>query len=303
MGYRDPRGTLYIPHEKISIPLGTLQVEQFRRPAWKFNKVLYLEKEGFFEALKAEGWPERHDCALMTSKGQPTRAARDLIDLIGESDEPVQVFCLHDSDAAGSLIFQSLQEETRARPRRNVEIVNLGLDPWEAVELAEQGIVEVEDVVYEKTQPVAEYIKDHEDDVDGPWEDWLQTHRVELNVFTTSQFIERLDEKMADYAGKVVPPAAILEERLNEKVRARLRESIVERVLAEARVDHQVEENMVALEKRLADVVKDLPRTVAGELDEAPQQPWRKVVDTHADGIDLGAKPKPKSRDKRLKTC
>jgi hypothetical protein len=138
--YRDPRGTFYHPHIGEDIPLGTLQVERYRRPEWAFGKILFIEKEGFFEALKAIRWPERHDCALMTSKGQPTRAARDLIDLIGETTEPVQVFCLHDADAAGTKIFQTLQEETRARPRRNVEIIDLGLNPVEARELVSEGL-------------------------------------------------------------------------------------------------------------------------------------------------------------------
>src|SRR5512135_3361233 len=103
LAYRDPRGTFYEPHGGQEFPLGTLQVEKYRRSSWRFNKLLYLEKEGFFEALKADGWPERHDCALVTSKGQPTRAARDIIDLLSETDEPIRVFCLHDSDAAGTL--------------------------------------------------------------------------------------------------------------------------------------------------------------------------------------------------------
>jgi hypothetical protein len=275
MGYRDPRGTFYAPHGGESFPLGTLQVERFHRPPWKFNKVLYLEKEGFFEALKADGWPERHDCALMTSKGQPSRAARDIIDLIGESDEPVQVFCLHDSDAAGTLIFQSLQEATRARPRRNVEIVNLGLNPWEAVALAAQGVVEVEDVSHDKRQGVAAYI-------DEEWSEWLQSHRVELNAFTTPRFIEWLDEKMADFAGKVVPPAPILEERLNDQVRQRVRDSIVERVLSEARVDDRVEEAMAGHSARLAGVAAELPDRVEDDLQDDPQRHWAAVVDDFA---------------------
>ena len=53
--YRDPRGTLYHPHRQDSIPLGTLQVERYRRPEWTFNKILFIEKEGFFEALKEDG--------------------------------------------------------------------------------------------------------------------------------------------------------------------------------------------------------------------------------------------------------
>ena len=111
--YRDPRGTLYHPHRKDSIPLGTLQVERYQRPEWTFNKILFIEKEGFFEALKEAAWPERHDCALLTSKGQPTRAARDLLDLLGETGEEILFFAVHDADAAGTLIYQSLQEATQ----------------------------------------------------------------------------------------------------------------------------------------------------------------------------------------------
>jgi hypothetical protein len=47
--YRDNRGSIYIPHTKQRIPLGTLSEENFQRPAWTFNKLLAMEKEGLFE--------------------------------------------------------------------------------------------------------------------------------------------------------------------------------------------------------------------------------------------------------------
>jgi hypothetical protein len=50
--YREPRGTVYHPHRSETIALGTLMVEDYERPVWTFNKLLYLEKEGFSEALK-----------------------------------------------------------------------------------------------------------------------------------------------------------------------------------------------------------------------------------------------------------
>lgn len=56
--YREPRGSIYHPHERETITLGTLMVESYERPEWKFNKLVYIEKEGFLEALKDEGWPE-----------------------------------------------------------------------------------------------------------------------------------------------------------------------------------------------------------------------------------------------------
>ena len=113
--YRDARGVVYHPHTGEEIPLGTLQVEEYERPKYTFNKILYSEKEGLFQILRAAQWPERHDCALMTSKGFASRAARDLLDLLGETDEELLVFCIHDADAAGTMIYQALQDGTAAR--------------------------------------------------------------------------------------------------------------------------------------------------------------------------------------------
>ena len=44
--YREPRGTIYHPHTGEVIPLGTLNVENYERPVWIFNKIVYIEKEG-----------------------------------------------------------------------------------------------------------------------------------------------------------------------------------------------------------------------------------------------------------------
>src|SRR3712207_2731325 len=83
------------PHTQESIPLGTIAVEQYPRPKWTFGRLLYSEKEGLLEILTADGWPERNDCPLVSSKGFTTRAVRDLLDLLGEDGEPIKVFCIH----------------------------------------------------------------------------------------------------------------------------------------------------------------------------------------------------------------
>ena len=57
---------------------------------------------------------------------------------LGASDEPIQVFCIHDADGPGTLIYEALQGATKARPEREVEVINLGLEPWEAMELGLQ---------------------------------------------------------------------------------------------------------------------------------------------------------------------
>ena len=269
--YREPRGSIYHPHRKETITLGTLMVEDYGRPPWTFNKLLYIEKEGFSEALKAVRWGERHDCALMSSKGFTTRAARDLVDKLAEHDEPVTIFCVHDADAFGTMIYQTFQEETKARGARKVKIINLGLEPWEALEMG----LEVEDVKEgEKRKPVASYVLDHA----GDYEDWLQTRRVELNAMTTPQFVEWLDGKMAVY-DKLIPPAEVLEKELAECVEKKIRAAITERILREARLDDQVTAAIAAIAKPNA---ATLERGIKESFETEPEREWRNHVEAVA---------------------
>jgi DNA topoisomerase VI subunit A len=118
--YREPRGSIYHPHRDETLALGTLMVNEYERPACLYNKLVYVEKEGFSEALKDDGWPQRHYCALISSKNFTTRACKDLIDKLAEHDEPVQVFWVTDADAYGGMIYQTLQEATNARGARKI---------------------------------------------------------------------------------------------------------------------------------------------------------------------------------------
>ena len=231
------------------------------------------QPERFFEALKEAAWPERHDCALLTSKGQPTRAARDLLDLLGETGEEILFFAVHDADAAGTLIYQSLQEATRARPERRVRVVNLGLEPEEAVAMG----LEVEDVdAGERRKPIAAYVP-------ADCRDWLRYHRVELNAMTTPQFIAWLDDKMAAFGnGKLVPPAAVLTNDLNDTLEHRLHREITEQILREARIDEKV---AAALQQIVLPTVEDLLVTVDQALADKPAASWRAAIEQIADEV------------------
>jgi hypothetical protein len=243
--YREPRGSIYHPHLHETIPLGTLTVEDYERPIWNFNKVVYIEKEGFSEALKDNGWPERHDCMVMSSKGNTTRAAKDLIDKLAKHDEPCTIYCVHDADAYGTMIYQTFQEATRARGARKIQIINLGLEPWEAVEMS----LEVEDVEKgDRRKPAANYVLEREDG--DYWEEWLQTHRVELNAMTTPEFIEWLDAKMAEHGdGKLIPPPDVLTTELDEQLEHEVRDILTERILQQAGLENQVTEAMASIKR------------------------------------------------------
>ena len=188
---RDDRGSFF--DLQRNIPLGTTAVADYRRPSWLFHKLLYCEKEDHKKILEQGGWPFRHDCAVMSGKGYSSRAARDLIDKIADTvgDEPVTVFCLHDADAAGSMIAQTLQEATRARDRRRIEIVDLGLYPQQAIEMG----LPVEDISYKRPQPISDYMRSQP----GNWHAWLQHHRVELNALSPAELMAFLDEKVEEH--------------------------------------------------------------------------------------------------------
>jgi hypothetical protein len=270
--YREPRGSIYHPHLRQTITLGTLMVENYERPEWIFNKVVYLEKEGFSEALKDAGWAERHDCMMMSSKGFTTRAAKDLVDKLAEHDEPVTIYCVHDADAAGTMIFETFQEATKAREARKIQIVNIGLEPWEAIEMG----LEVEDVeAGDRHKPVADYVLDRDDGAN--WQEWLQTHRIELNAMTTPQFIEWLDQKMG--TTKLIPPLDVIEAELDSKLEQKIRDAIVERVLREANVEVQVADVLADIEKPQAAALTDGVRQL---FDQQPDAQWRDHIEAVA---------------------
>ena len=255
---REARGNFSIPHHGEAKPLGTLTVRAFLRPAWTFNKMIVIEKEDLRLMLEQAGWDERHDAFLMSAKGFNTRAARDLIDKIAETTEPVKVFSVHDGDSAGTLIQHTLQHATLARAARKIEVVDLGLQPWEGVALG----LSVEKVPIRFTKggepirrPVGEYVRALTDRAPKheTWEDWLQHSRIELNAFTSAQLIDWLDRKMAEHgAGKLIPPADILQDGFAERVRDRAHSAVV------AAIDQRLDAQIAVIETERDEATKEI---------------------------------------------
>jgi hypothetical protein len=278
--YRDSRGVLYHPHTREEIPLGTLTVEKYQRPPWTFSKIIYSEKEGFFPILKDVRWPERYDCALLTSKGYATRAVCDVLNLMGEIREPITIFCIHDADGPGTMIYESMQKAVNLRPgASNIEIINLGLEPEEALamELEPENVERKVDKHGEKKAvPVAEYVPPR-------WRTWLQTKRVELNAMTTPEFLSWLDRKVAPHhTGKLVPPEPVLAEQLREKLRSRLRQQITEEVIRMAGVDAQVAREYAALEQKIEQRLIGIGQQVQVALQDEPSRHWSEPIDQAA---------------------
>ena len=296
--YREPRGTLTHPHTgEADIEIGTLAVESYERPPWLFNKVVVIEKAGFAEALRVAGLPKKFDFVTMTNRGFTGRALKDLIDHLAErGDEPLTVLSVHDADAAGTMIHQTLVQETLARRARKVKIIDLGLNPWEA----EQMGLASETVKYSRRQPVADYVRNHAARSDGEnWADWLQSNRYELNAMTMPQFLAWLERKLIEHGGasKVIPPREVAEQALFARIEAQLRERFTERILVEADLEGQIGRVM-------ADLVSPSTSGVAAWLGDHPVNHWRTFIDGLAraatdDVLKTGGRPWPAKKPER----
>jgi hypothetical protein len=171
------------------------------------------------------------------------------------------------------VIYQTFQEATKARGARKIQIVNLGLEPWEALDLG----LEVEAVeAGTRRKPVADYVRDRKDG--AHWEEWLQTNRVELNAMTTPQFIEWLDGKLAPY-DKLIPPPDILQTELSARLEKKVRDAVIARILREANVDAQVA-------AALADIETPDSATLVNGIEqlfqESPDAEWRDHIESVA---------------------
>lgn len=290
--YRDPRGTLYHPHLREEIPLGTLAIESYQRPELTFNKVLYCEKEGLIHLLRSVQWPERNDCALLSSKGFASRAVRDVLDLIGDTDEEITFYCIHDADASGTLIYETLQGATVARGARKVRIENLGLDPWAAVRM---GLaVEEFEVKGDRRLPVARYIKDMDCNPGGTfpprssgcrsWEDWFQGRRIELNAMTSPQFLAWLDEQFEDTGPvKIIPKPSVLRGQLLKEADAVVRRRVTADILAANDFSGRVQAEMDRVRDRIDPAT--LPQSVEDALAVEPAQRWDAPLRTLAERL------------------
>jgi hypothetical protein len=267
---RDTRGVYIEPHGGELIQMGTVTVAAYSRPPWNYSNILFLEKEDLVSALRQSEFLDRWDCFALSSKGFSSRAARDLIDKIGASgkEEPTKFFCVHDADASGSLISQTLTRATKARAARLVEVIDLGLFPW--VALAEGLLREKAERKSSKRRPVAHYIKarDRANSISNHnnepnWESWLQDWRVEVNAMTTAEFVAWMNRQFENHAAaKVIPSEQVALASVSQSIEASLSSTVNNEVREERR------EELEQLQQWLADLENEIAEEAANRTAE-----------------------------------
>jgi hypothetical protein len=285
----DDRGHFTEPHTKRVIGLGTLNVRAYLNrverleleeadfdaasvktygPHGSFGAVLYVEKEGFMPLFERVKLAERFDIAIMSSKGMSVTAARELVDSIG-----VPLLVLHDFDAAGIIIKDTLENDTRRYSYRSApNVIDLGLNYGDITGLP--------------TEPGSSAISDERLSKAGLSEaaiDFLRSQRVELNAMTSRQVIDFVEDKLRQHGiGKVMPAAETLA-RTYEIFAASDR-------LAEA--FDELKEKLGGEREVPIKVPEDLDAQIRKQFEQHPDIPWhgavRLIVDPDAVEDDDG---------------
>ena len=199
--YYDPRGNLAEPHTDVTVPLGTQAVSSYAIPDWTFNKVLYVEKEGFGPLFRAAKLAERYDMAIMGGKGYATRAAKDL--LAAAERHEITVLVLHDCDVDGYEIGRTLSEETRTSSHA-IDVIDIGLSVADVQALG----LETEGVVMRKRPPWEFRSRLTPEEQEFFLTSYLRT---EINAMSSDQLINFVEMKLEEHGltEKVVPPEGV----------------------------------------------------------------------------------------------
>ena len=280
----DDRGHFTEPHTGRSIGLGTLNVRNYLRgneapdfqeagfagasiathgPEGCFGAVLFVEKEGFQPLFEASNLTEKHDLAIMSSKGMSVTAARQLVDTMC-SRYKIPLLVLHDFDIAGFSIAGTLGSDTRRYNFRNrIKVIDLGLRLTDVVELGLAS--ETVSLGNANPQKIHDRLR-RNGATKEEIEFLLSGERVELNAMASDAFIAFVEGKLAEHGiVKVIPP----KDRLEEAFRLFMRGEQVRQAIDDMLKAHAAEDIAVP---------EDLEQRVREYLGENPEAPWSAAI-------------------------
>ena len=275
----DDRGHFMEPHTARVIGLGTLNVRHYlsgmhvpkfeeadfaaasvetNGPQGNYGAVLYVEKEGFMPLFERVRLAKRYDIAIMSSKGMSVTAARELVNRICRASVPLLV--LHDFDAAGIIIKDTLENDTRRyRYTSPPKVIDIGLHYGDIAGLL--------------PEPNNSNISDERLSQAGLSQDaidFLRTQRVELNAMTSRQLVDFVEAKLKQHGiGKVIPRGETLARAYHMFAASdRLSDAFDE---VKEKLEEETEEAPIK-------VPDDLEAKVAAELQQHPDITWHRAV-------------------------
>lgn len=288
----DARGHVSEPHTDKQIGLGTLEVREYvtswksdfddspgsvtlktavetKGPANRYRFVLFLEKEGFNPLLKRAQIAEKYDLGIMSTKGMSVTAARKLAEDYAKAG--VTILVLHDFDVSGFSILHTLSHDTRRHKFKvRPKVIDLGL----RLSDVEAMTLDAEDVVFptrlkkdprerlERCGAKEEECRFLVQSEDAPYEG----QRVELNAMASRQFINFLEQKLAQHEVKKVVP--------DKEVLAKAYRLAYRKAAAQKAIDGVME----TVAKQVVEVPENLSRSVANRLGKESTVSWDDAI-------------------------
>ena len=264
----DNRGELIEPHTGHRVGLGTVDLLAHRDlwsdgrvpgvgapladprvptvgPRLRYAAVLFCEKAGLLHVLQHAGIDRRYDLALMSTKGMPTTAGRDVVAAATAAGVPTLV--MRDFDKSGFSIARTLSASNgRYEFDRTPDVRDLGLrladarayglesEPVETAGNDPRPNMRANGATEEEADFIAGELRfaSKGGGVTGRW----HGRRIELNAFRSDALVRWVEAKLAEQGiAKVVPPADVLADAyrralaskfLNERMPAAVRRAV-----------------------------------------------------------------------------
>jgi hypothetical protein len=212
--YCDPRGYFIEPHTGTMVQLGTRQVESYQIPAWRYDKIIYIEKKGFHALFKQAQIAERYDLGIMCAEGYSSEAGKLLLSR-AERSARMDILCFHDADPYGYNIARKLRHA--ARLGRRIQVIDAGLKLGEALDMGLEPEVFHRDRALPQGLELDDQEREHfEGEPDG-WHGSRQQYRclrVELNDLASDpdRFLSWVEAKLEAVCcnRKLLPPRKVV---------------------------------------------------------------------------------------------
>ncbi|GEM_PF-6923720 len=290
---RETRGELVHPRSTERKPINTKFANTYYAPSHEFNKILYIEKRGFLDVLIENEIHSRYDMALIGGQGFLTWDIKKLInDTVNGSSGEINVYCLHDCDISGIQILNAARKEHYTEGTK-VNIIDMGITPGEAIrkKYLSESSTSKKSYNYETVQDIIS--KD-----EFEWLTHKEGHRVELNIFSPSEFVGYVETKLKEFGvtEKVIPPTEVIEDHINKTIESE-KEDMINDAVAEGLSElnelfYKIKSVVVGeydirktLENDFEEHIQIDPAAIQEDvkldLDENPVQSWRHFTEVH----------------------
>lgn len=282
----DKRGSVIQPHTGQSVGIGTVDIERMNQqktltpmgrissfrysdtsPERRFGGILFVEKEGFNQAIIESGLLEKYDIALASTKGNSVIALRVLLDEMVSRNPNFKVFTMTDFDISGTSIKTTLTKDNELRYtfRNHIRTIPICVSWPQAEELHDLGLSEPVslDKGLDKEAKFDFLVDQNGVDYYGARFLLYDERRIEINALTTEEILTLIENAFKKHTKKVLPD--------REHLAGAWKEQLLAAHLAKAETEMKSKLDHLQMPYGLMSQVEDMLR-------EDPKLSWDEAV-------------------------